>query len=210
MMGEGHPLPSSNPARSCYSLPTPLDALRVRLPTREARPSLGVIPPKHGMVIRIAMMRTVQQVLKASGAMWHGRGLALLQRSAPTYPVVVAGHSEGAVVASLLAEDAAGGAIDGAVSLSGPALPLSRSSARWLRPYHEGHRVSLRSNPIPYLLTKCPSSATIHAVWIEARSAATSGTVIDRPPPNSSRTTIRPARSRCSSRRRMRLGEELP
>lgn len=51
-------------------------------------------------------------------------GLDLLKRNAPARPVVVAGHSEGAVVASLLAAGPDGKAIDGVVSLSGPALPL--------------------------------------------------------------------------------------
>jgi alpha-beta hydrolase superfamily lysophospholipase len=50
-------------------------------------------------------------------------GLDLLRRTVPARPVIVAGHSEGAVVASLLAVGAADESIDG-VSLSGPALPL--------------------------------------------------------------------------------------
>lgn len=51
-------------------------------------------------------------------------GLDLLRRTVPTRPLIVAGHSEGAVVASLLAAGSAGRAIDGVVSLSGPALPI--------------------------------------------------------------------------------------
>lgn len=51
-------------------------------------------------------------------------GLELLRSSAQSKPVIVAGHSEGAVVASLLALTAAGEDIDGVVSLSGPALPI--------------------------------------------------------------------------------------
>jgi hypothetical protein len=51
-------------------------------------------------------------------------GLDLLRRTVPTRPVIVAGHSEGAVVASLLAAGPAGTVIDGVVSLSGPALPI--------------------------------------------------------------------------------------
>jgi pimeloyl-ACP methyl ester carboxylesterase len=51
-------------------------------------------------------------------------GLALLRRTAVQRPVIVAGHSEGAVVASLLAAGVDANAIDGVVSLSGPALPI--------------------------------------------------------------------------------------
>lgn len=51
-------------------------------------------------------------------------GLELLRRTVATRPVIVAGHSEGAVVASLLAAGPAGSEIDGVVSLSGPALPI--------------------------------------------------------------------------------------
>jgi len=51
-------------------------------------------------------------------------GLDLLRRTVSTRPVIVAGHSEGAVVASLLAAGPASSGIDGVVSLSGPALPF--------------------------------------------------------------------------------------
>ncbi|WP_324699813.1 MULTISPECIES: alpha/beta hydrolase [Novosphingobium] len=51
-------------------------------------------------------------------------GLDLLRRTVQTRPVIVAGHSEGSVVASLLAAGRAGTGIDGVVSLSGPALPI--------------------------------------------------------------------------------------
>lgn len=51
-------------------------------------------------------------------------GLDLLRRTVRTRPVIVAGHSEGAVVASLLAAGPSGTKIDGVVSLSGPALPI--------------------------------------------------------------------------------------
>ncbi|SEN32237.1 hypothetical protein SAMN05428959_1011173 [Duganella sp. CF517] len=51
-------------------------------------------------------------------------GLALLRATVEARPVIVAGHSEGAVVASLLAGGADRRAIDGVVSLSGPALPI--------------------------------------------------------------------------------------
>lgn len=51
-------------------------------------------------------------------------GLALVRASVGARPVIVAGHSEGAVVASLLAGGADGRMIDGVVSLSGPALPI--------------------------------------------------------------------------------------
>lgn len=51
-------------------------------------------------------------------------GLALLRQRVMRRPVIVAGHSEGAVVASLLGAGIEADAIDGVVSLSGPALPL--------------------------------------------------------------------------------------
>jgi len=51
-------------------------------------------------------------------------GLALLRGSVGARPVIVAGHSEGAVVASLLAGGADGRMVDGVVGLSGPALPI--------------------------------------------------------------------------------------
>ncbi len=50
--------------------------------------------------------------------------LASLQEAAPRRPTIVAGHSEGALVASLLATSAAAASIDGIVSLSGPASPI--------------------------------------------------------------------------------------
>jgi pimeloyl-ACP methyl ester carboxylesterase len=51
-------------------------------------------------------------------------GLALLRTKTDARPLMVAGHSEGAVVASLLASGKDAAAIDGVVSLSGPALPI--------------------------------------------------------------------------------------
>ena len=51
-------------------------------------------------------------------------GLDLLQSTAPAPLTLAAGHSEGAVVAALLAQGPAGERIAGMVSLSGPALPL--------------------------------------------------------------------------------------
>ncbi len=51
-------------------------------------------------------------------------GLALLRKSAPARPLIVAGHSEGALVASMLASAADAQAIAGVVLLSGPAAPL--------------------------------------------------------------------------------------
>lgn len=51
-------------------------------------------------------------------------GLAQLRRMIAARPVIVAGHSEGALVASLLAAGADARDIDGVVSLSGPALPI--------------------------------------------------------------------------------------
>jgi hypothetical protein len=51
-------------------------------------------------------------------------GLDLLRLTVATRPLIVAGHSEGTVVASLLAAGPSGAVIDGVVSLSGPALPI--------------------------------------------------------------------------------------
>jgi len=51
-------------------------------------------------------------------------GLALLHKAAPARPLIVAGHSEGALVASLLAGGPDAKSIDGVVMLSGPALPI--------------------------------------------------------------------------------------
>ncbi len=51
-------------------------------------------------------------------------GLASLKEASPRGPTIVAGHSEGALVASLLATSAAAASIDGIVSLSGPASPI--------------------------------------------------------------------------------------
>jgi fermentation-respiration switch protein FrsA (DUF1100 family) len=48
----------------------------------------------------------------------------LLRESASARPVIVAGHSEGAIVASFLAASRDAGSIDGVVSLSGPSLRL--------------------------------------------------------------------------------------
>jgi hypothetical protein len=50
--------------------------------------------------------------------------LRLLREAAPNGPAVVAGHSEGALAANLLAAGPRGGEIAGVVSLSGPALRL--------------------------------------------------------------------------------------
>jgi alpha-beta hydrolase superfamily lysophospholipase len=50
--------------------------------------------------------------------------LDLLRARRPAEPLYVAGHSEGAVVASLLAARSQPGSIRGVVSLSGPALPI--------------------------------------------------------------------------------------
>ena len=50
--------------------------------------------------------------------------LALLRETTSARPVIVAGHSEGSIVASLLAGASDTGSIDGVVSLSGPSLPL--------------------------------------------------------------------------------------
>lgn len=53
-----------------------------------------------------------------------GAGLDLLRHAVPNRPLIVAGHSEGALVASLLAARGREAGIDGVVSLSGPALPI--------------------------------------------------------------------------------------
>jgi pimeloyl-ACP methyl ester carboxylesterase len=51
-------------------------------------------------------------------------GLARLRAAVPARPLIVAGHSEGAVVAALLAAGPDAASIDGVVSLSGPSVPL--------------------------------------------------------------------------------------
>lgn len=51
-------------------------------------------------------------------------GLALLRRTVTRRPVIVAGHSEGALVASLVAAGVDAETIDGVASLSGPARPI--------------------------------------------------------------------------------------
>ncbi|MES2164136.1 MAG: alpha/beta hydrolase [Pseudomonadota bacterium] len=51
-------------------------------------------------------------------------GLALLRKSASARPIIVAGHSEGALVASMLASGPDAQAIDGVVMLSGPATRI--------------------------------------------------------------------------------------
>ena len=74
--------------------------------------------------------QTINAILAASHVDFLTRvavasaGLALLRGSVGARPVIVAGHSEGAVVASLLAGGMDGRMIDGVVSLSGPALPI--------------------------------------------------------------------------------------
>lgn len=65
----------------------------------------------------VAHRRFVERVVVARAALTH------LRNAAPGVRLVVAGHSEGAVVASLLAAQA-DVSLDGVVSLSGPALPL--------------------------------------------------------------------------------------
>ncbi len=64
-------------------------------------------------------------------------GLALLQEQTTARPLLVAGHSEGALVASLLASSPSGELIEGVVSLSGPAqvlLDLMRDQMRQMMP----------------------------------------------------------------------------
>jgi hypothetical protein len=87
-------------------------------------------------VVRMAKIGpgTGSQTVDAEAAAAHGdfrmrvtvaqAGLDLLLRSADQGPVIVAGHSEGAKVANLLAQGAAASRIDGIVSLSGAAEHL--------------------------------------------------------------------------------------
>lgn len=87
-------------------------------------------------VVRMAKIGpgTGSQTVDAEAAAAHGdfrmrvtvaqAGLDLLLRSADQGPVIVAGHSEGAKVANLLAQGAAASRIDGIVSLSGAAKHL--------------------------------------------------------------------------------------
>jgi hypothetical protein len=87
-------------------------------------------------VVRMAKIGpgTGSQTVDAEAAAAHGdfrmrvavaeAGLHLLLRSADQGPVIVAGHSEGAKVANLLAQGNAASRIDGIVSLSGAAEHL--------------------------------------------------------------------------------------
>jgi len=87
-------------------------------------------------VVRMAKIGpgTGSQTIDAEAAAAHGdfrmrvavaeAGLDLLLRSADQGPVIVAGHSEGAKVANLLAQGAAADRIEGVVSLSGAAEHL--------------------------------------------------------------------------------------
>ncbi|PXW79098.1 alpha/beta hydrolase family protein [Blastomonas natatoria] len=87
-------------------------------------------------VVRMAKIGpgTGSRTIDAEAAAAHGdfrmrvavaeAGLDLLLRSADQGPVIVAGHSEGAKVANLLAQGSTSGRIDGVVSLSGAAEHL--------------------------------------------------------------------------------------
>jgi hypothetical protein len=74
--------------------------------------------------------RALDQALALKNATFDGRleqaaaALARLRAAAPAGPLIVAGHSEGAVVANRLAADPRGRGLAGVVSLSGPALRL--------------------------------------------------------------------------------------
>jgi len=74
--------------------------------------------------------RVVDEPLARQNATFEARvtyaadALARLRAAVPTGPLIVAGHSEGAVVANRLAADPRGRGISGVVSLSGPALRL--------------------------------------------------------------------------------------
>lgn len=110
-------------------------------------PSMGMNPHAYAdlarqlaargfAVVRMAKIGpgTGSQTIDAEAASAHGdfrtrvavaeAGLDLLLRSADQGPVIVAGHSEGAKVANLLAQGGAAGRIDGLVSLSGAAEHL--------------------------------------------------------------------------------------
>lgn len=110
-------------------------------------PSMGMNPHAYAdlarqlaargfAVVRMAKIGpgTGSQTIDAEAAAAHGdfgmrvtvaeAGLDLLLRSADQGPVIVAGHSEGAKVANLLAQGAAASMIDGVVSLSGAAEHL--------------------------------------------------------------------------------------
>lgn len=107
-------------------------------------PSIGMKPHAYAdlarqlaargfAVVRMAKIGpgTGSQTIDAEAAAAHGdfrmrvavaeAGLDLLLRSAEKGPVIVAGHSEGAKVANLLAQGQAADRIDGIVSLSGAA-----------------------------------------------------------------------------------------
>jgi len=110
-------------------------------------PSMGMHPHAYAdlarqlaaqgfAVVRMAKIGpgTGSQTVDAEAAAAHGdfrmrvavaeAGLHLLLRSADQGPVIVAGHSEGAKVANLLAQGNAASRIDGIVSLSGAAEHL--------------------------------------------------------------------------------------
>lgn len=88
------------------------------------------------VVLRMAKIGpgTGSRTIDAAAAARHGNfltrvdvaaaALNLLRQSVTARPIIVAGHSEGAVVASLLTAGKAGAEINGLVSLSGPALPI--------------------------------------------------------------------------------------
>ncbi len=82
---------------------------------RQAKIGPGTGSETVDATLAVAHHRFAERVVVARAALVH------LRSAAPGLPVYVAGHSEGAVVASLLCADVA---IDGMVSLSGPALRL--------------------------------------------------------------------------------------
>jgi alpha-beta hydrolase superfamily lysophospholipase len=96
----------------------------------------GQLGERGFAVLRMAKIGpgTGSRTIDAGAAARHGNfltrvdvaaaALDLLRHSVTAKPVIVAGHSEGAVVASLLTSGKAGSKIDGLVSLSGPALPI--------------------------------------------------------------------------------------
>ncbi|MEZ5996583.1 MAG: alpha/beta hydrolase [Hyphomonadaceae bacterium] len=109
-------------------------------PTWNVRPHVYRDLAQHFAALGIATMRqakigpgTGSETLDATAAVAHRRfaervvvaraALRRLRSAAPAAPLFVAGHSEGALVASLLCADQNDG-VEGLISLSGPALRI--------------------------------------------------------------------------------------
>ncbi|MFZ5636586.1 MAG: alpha/beta hydrolase [Pseudomonadota bacterium] len=110
-------------------------------PTMNMRPHAyadlaGQLAERGILVLRMAKIGpgTGAQVVDADEAGAHSTfatrrvvalaALRMLRARGGAVPTVVMGHSEGAVVASMLAGGAGGDEVDGVVSLSGPSLPI--------------------------------------------------------------------------------------